>query len=100
MNIVDMRYVLSQAYPGPGWKKKVANMSDEQVVAVYYRVVTGKPAGARKNGKSTSAVEVFENITNALVEVAEKQAKVTHRTPYDFEEDGPKQMTLADIMKG
>ena len=99
MNIVDMRYVLSQAYPGPGWKKKVSNMSDEQVVAVYYRIVNGKPALSRKSAKTTTPTEVFKNVTNALVDVAEKRAKYI-RTPYDFEEDGPKQMTLADIMEG
>ena len=95
MNLTDMRYVLSKAYPGLGWKKKVAAMPDDQVIAVYYRITTGKSAGVRGNGKSTSAVEVFKNVTNALVELSEQQHK---RKPYDFEEDGPRQLTFEDIM--
>ena len=100
MNLTDMRYVLSKAYPGLGWKKKVAAMPDDQVIAVYYRIVTGRPAMSRKNGKTVTAHQAFKNVTEALVEVAEKKAKVKDRKPYDFEEDGPRQMTLDEIMKG
>jgi len=95
-----MRSVISQAYPGPGWKKKVAAMSDEQLVAVYYRLVNGK--GARKlvakraDGQSTTnAVKFAEQVVLHAI-----KDKTHSRAPYDFEEDGPKQMSFADILEG
>lgn len=90
MDIHSMRYALSQAYAGPGWKKKVEAMPDDQVVAIYYRVVAGKPASrravARKDSKSTITCE--------------RIVKECVRTPYSFEDDGLKQLTIEDFMKG
>lgn len=34
---VDKRAFVAALYPGPGWKKKVAQMSDSQVTAIYLR---------------------------------------------------------------
>lgn len=38
MTIMEKRNAVSNAYPGPEWKAKVQKMSDEQVVAVYFRL--------------------------------------------------------------
>ena len=35
MNIATMRQAVADAYPRRGWKTKVINMSDEQVLAIY-----------------------------------------------------------------
>ena len=35
----QMRYELSQVYSGPKWKKKVADMTDAQVIAIYKSMV-------------------------------------------------------------
>jgi hypothetical protein len=32
------RQAVAAAYDGPGWKEKVRNMSDAQVIAVYMRL--------------------------------------------------------------
>lgn len=36
-NIRDKRRYLTSLYPGYSWHEKVANMSQEQVIAVYLR---------------------------------------------------------------
>ena len=39
MNSVQMRDYVSKAYPGVAWKNKVSRMSDNQVLAVYTRLL-------------------------------------------------------------
>lgn len=34
--IEEMRHDISKVYLSSGWKKKVANMPDKQVMAIYY----------------------------------------------------------------
>ena len=36
MTISQMRVAITEVYPGPTWERKVANMPDDQVVAIYY----------------------------------------------------------------
>lgn len=35
--IDDMRTAVARKYPGPRWKRKVSDMSDNQIMALYYR---------------------------------------------------------------
>lgn len=37
MKVNNMRELVADVYKGDGWKKKVDKMSDEQVVAIYYK---------------------------------------------------------------
>lgn len=38
MNDIEQKRAFVQAlYPGPGWKRKVKQMSDSQVLAIYMR---------------------------------------------------------------
>lgn len=37
-DVAQKREAVKGAYFGPGWKKKVDKMSDEQVIAVYLRL--------------------------------------------------------------
>lgn len=37
MSTEQMRAAIAEVYSGPRWKRKVANMFDDQVVAVYYK---------------------------------------------------------------
>lgn len=39
MSVVNMREWVKSAYPGDKWRKKVENMSDSQIVAVYYNLL-------------------------------------------------------------
>jgi hypothetical protein len=39
MDVKDMRKAVSDEYDGEKWKDKVRNMSDAQVVAIYYRMI-------------------------------------------------------------
>jgi hypothetical protein len=41
-DIAIKRAFVAELYPGPRWKKKVANMPDGQVIAIYLRE-QGKP---------------------------------------------------------
>lgn len=41
MTVEQMRHVLKQQYGGaPKWVNKVNNMSDKQVIAVYFRMLS------------------------------------------------------------
>lgn len=37
MSIELMRDAILKVYPGKAWEDKVANMSDNQIIAVYYK---------------------------------------------------------------
>lgn len=39
MSIEQMRGYVINKYPGPGWRGKVAKMSDNQIIALYHRFV-------------------------------------------------------------
>jgi hypothetical protein len=36
-SVDEMRYFVADMYPGPKWKKKVKDMPDGQVMAIYMR---------------------------------------------------------------
>jgi hypothetical protein len=93
MSVDEMRIAIVNAYKGPAWRAKVRSMSDEQVVAIYYRITNGKPA--RKNGKSTTDAETYLNTIMATEAI--KESRKT-RAPYEHEEDGPKQLSFADML--
>lgn len=38
MNVNQMRARVSECYPGPRWAKKVQQMNDDQVIAIFYRL--------------------------------------------------------------
>lgn len=42
MSVPDMRRAIAKVYPGQNWKYKVAKMSDQQVIAVYFSFVQRK----------------------------------------------------------
>lgn len=42
MSVPDMRTAIAKVYPGTAWKYKVAKMSDQQVMAVYFSFVNRK----------------------------------------------------------
>lgn len=42
MSVEQMRDALMKAYPGQRWSDKVKKMSDNQVIAVYYRMLNAK----------------------------------------------------------
>lgn len=39
MDIYEMRKRVSKAYPGDKWKTRVRNMTDDQIIAIFYRLV-------------------------------------------------------------
>ncbi len=39
MDVQQQRAAIANVYPGPSWAKKVQNMSDAQVTAIYLRFV-------------------------------------------------------------
>lgn len=45
MSVEQMRSLVIRAYPGPRWETKVRNMSDNQIVAMYYRLVQSGKIG-------------------------------------------------------
>lgn len=42
MSVPNKRAAIAQVYSGQGWKYKVAKMSDQQVMAVYFSFVQRK----------------------------------------------------------
>lgn len=42
MNAQQMRDAVSKAYSGPDWPYKVKKMPDNQVIALYYRLLKSK----------------------------------------------------------
>jgi hypothetical protein len=38
MSVEQMRAYVINAYKGPSWAQKVSKMSDNQVIAIYYRL--------------------------------------------------------------
>ena len=46
MKVSQMRNDVSTAYPGMEWAKKVKNMSDNQVIAVYHKLQRHNRFGA------------------------------------------------------
>lgn len=44
MTIENMRLYIADAYPTPNWKKRIETMSSEQIVAIYYSILTRKRA--------------------------------------------------------
>lgn len=58
MDIREMRRRISEVYDGLGWKKKVANMPDMQVYAIYMNF---KTSGKFKTQKELDALKkVYE----------------------------------------
>ena len=59
LSVDAMRDIVRTAYPGDKWKAKVGNMSDNQVMAIYFRMCrepskAGKHSCASKNRKGTN----------------------------------------------
>jgi len=50
MTVESMRREIATKYPGEGWKKKVKNMHESQVIAVYHKFLKEdkKPVKAPK----------------------------------------------------
>lgn len=42
MSIEQMRNEVMKLYPGPYWQKRVMNMTDAQIFAIYSKSVRGK----------------------------------------------------------
>lgn len=53
MNIVQMRNEVSTAYLGKAWKDKVKKMSDNQVIAIYYKLSRHNKFGVNGRHGST-----------------------------------------------
>ena len=63
-NINQMRQIISDAYPGMGWKQRCVNMPTNQVVAVYYNLLkSGKleKKGMTKSRRKDAKVSMPEN---------------------------------------
>lgn len=48
MNVAMMRTEIIKAYPGESWKKKVKNMPENQVVAIYNSLKKADHLGKQK----------------------------------------------------
>lgn len=38
MNVDQMRVRVAECYPGPRWAKRVQQMNNDQVIAIFYRL--------------------------------------------------------------
>ena len=66
MTTVQMRILISDVYHMPNWREKVAQMSDGQVVAIYYRFlkenkfVTEKPVTIKEPEVQIHQMTLYE----------------------------------------
>jgi hypothetical protein len=59
MHVNNMRELVADVYKGESWQKKVDKMSDEQIIAIYYKFL--------KQGKfEESAKSVHDTVGEAL----------------------------------
>lgn len=42
MDVATMRRLVTAAYPGSGWARKVEKMPDDQIIALYYKFLAQK----------------------------------------------------------
>lgn len=61
MSVDQMRYSISNAYPGIRWKNYVQRMDDKQVIAVYYNLLeSGKLAKTALKKDSPKQYSLFD----------------------------------------
>ncbi|MDX9917306.1 MAG: hypothetical protein RBT15_04745 [Gudongella sp.] len=60
MNVETMRIEIAKAYPGLGWKRKVKEMSENQVIAVYHTFQKGNKF---KPARKTQVGPVYKQLT-------------------------------------
>ena len=53
LSVDAMRNIVRTAYPGDKWKNKVNNMSDNQVMAIYFRMCR-EPNKAGKHSRTAT----------------------------------------------
>ena len=41
LSALEMREIVTAAYPGPMWKRRCSNMSDAQIFRIYQRLEPG-----------------------------------------------------------
>lgn len=51
-DVESKRAFIAELYSGPGWKRRVKNMTDNQVIAIYFREVD-KPHDPKSKQEST-----------------------------------------------
>lgn len=54
MTVPQMRYVIHDAYPSSKWKRKVLNMPDDQVIAVYHKLLNSGKLDPKPTKPTTS----------------------------------------------
>jgi hypothetical protein len=52
-NMNQKRAFVAELYSGPGWKRRVANMSDARVTAIYLKHMDDTPHTPKKEKEST-----------------------------------------------
>ena len=60
-----MRAFITKAYPGDGWMSKVKRMPDNQIVAIYYNILSRKEVSVTVNdnedlGKKVQQLSMFD----------------------------------------
>ena len=81
-SVAEMRNIISEEYDGNHtWRDKVKNMSDKQVIAVYYRMIneSSKPKGKLSTNKKHNT----KNTTKRY----NKQSMNRHSSYSDIDED-------------
>lgn len=57
IDINAMRLAILRAYDGPNWERKVRNMADNQVIAVYYSFLNSGKLNKNQEKSTTIVVE-------------------------------------------
>lgn len=61
-DINRIRTAVSSKYDGPNWKKKVSQMSDAQVIAIWYSMQSRPKESEKESKEQEVQLPLFDNL--------------------------------------
>ena len=92
MTVNQMRHDISKVYSGVKWKRKVENMSDNQVIAVYYKFERSGKFSERYREKRTNS-----KFSERYREKREEPTKKKKSDKPGFNQPSGEQISIFDI---
>lgn len=83
MSVDQMREQISKVYPSPKWKDKVKHMSDNQVIAIYYKFAKSGKLD-EKPKKNTYKKEQKKRVSGYIMETYDEEGCFAEQLSFDF----------------
>ena len=84
MTVDQMRIRLTKAYPGPKWKDKVRDMSDNQVIAVYYKFEKSGKLNEKQKKHSVKKEQINKKVSRHELELMEEEGCFAEQLSFNF----------------